>query len=258
MESLTETTKSGSSGFFKHVFNFDTEAKAEMMNIVQFALLALIPIVILNKGMQKYIPEADDEKGSAEILAEVVLQIITIVLGIFFVNRLVTFVPTYSGVKYLEFSITQIIIATLLILLSLQTKLGEKVAILYDRVSELWNGPSEEKDDKGRKKRGQGNVKVSQPISGSGNGSGNGSGSGYAPQQQAQGNSLYGGSTPINQLPTSTSSTQQLPDYNEMYNRKDSNPLVGAATPGGGVGEFGESMIMAANEYLGNTFGSNF
>ena len=34
-----------------------------MMNIVQFAVIALIPVIILNKTMQKYVPEADDEKG---------------------------------------------------------------------------------------------------------------------------------------------------------------------------------------------------
>ena len=65
-------------------------------------------------------------------------------------------------------------------------------------------------------------------------------------------NSLYGGGTPISQLPNSTTSTQQLPDYNAMYNKSDQNPLIGASTPGDG-------MIMAANEVLGGSaFGSNF
>ena len=132
MESLTESSSSSKPGFFKHVFNFDSDSKAEMLNIIQYAILALIPIIILNKLMQKYIPEADEEKGSLEISAEVLLQIIIIVLGIFFVDRLVTYVPTYSGIKYLDFSVTTVVIATLLILLSLQTKLGEKISILFD------------------------------------------------------------------------------------------------------------------------------
>ena len=252
MESLTESSSSSKPGFFKHVFNFDSESKSEMLNIIQYALLALIPIIILNKLMQKYIPEADEEKGSLEISAEVLLQIIIIVLGIFFIDRLVTYVPTYSGMNYLSFSITQIIIATLLILLSLQTKLGEKVSLLFDRVMELWNGPSD-KDDKKKKGKGKGSVKVSQPISGQG---------GQqqmqqqpSPDQSAQMQSLYGGSTPINQLPSSSTTSQQLmPDYNAMYNQADQNPLQNAATPG-----FGESVIMAANEALGGSaFGSNF
>jgi hypothetical protein len=246
MESLTESSSSSKPGFFKHVFNFDSDSKAEMLNIIQYALLALIPIIILNKLMQKYIPEADEEKGSLEISVEVLLQVIIIVLGIFFVDRLVTFVPTYSGIKYLDFSITQIIIATLLILLSLQTKLGEKVSLLFDRVMELWNGPSD-KDDKKKKGKGKGSVKVSQPISGQGQQQMQQ----QSPDQTAQNQSLYG-STNINQLPTSATTSQQLPNYNEMYNQADQNPLVGAATPG-----FGE--VLASNEFLGgNSFGSNF
>ena len=246
MESLTESSSSSKPGFFKHVFNFDSDSKAEMLNIIQYALLALIPIIILNKLMQKYIPEADEEKGSLEISAEVLLQVIIIVLGIFFVDRLVTYVPTYSGIKYLDFSITQIIIATLLILLSLQTKLGEKVSLLFDRVMELWNGPSD-KDDKKKKGKGKGSVKVSQPISGQGQQQMQQ----QSPDQTAQNQSLYG-STNINQLPTSATTSQQLPNYNEMYNQADQNPLVGAATPG-----FGE--VLASNEFLGgNSFGSNF
>jgi hypothetical protein len=250
MESLTESSSSSKPGFFKHVFNFDSDSKAEMLNIIQYAILALIPIIILNKLMQKYIPEADEEKGSLEISAEVLLQVIIIVLGIFFVDRLVTFVPTYSGIKYLDFSVTTVVIATLLILLSLQTKLGEKISLLFDRVMELWDGPSD-KDDKKKKSKGKGSVKVSQPISGQGQQQMQQQPS---PDQSAQLQSLYGGSTPINQLPSSSTSTQQLPDYNAMYNQADQNPLQNAATPG-----FGDSMIMAANEALGGSaFGSNF
>ena len=194
--------------------------------------------------MQKFIPEADEKKGAIELLIEVVTQILLIVLGIFFVNRLITYIPPYSGVKYIDFSITQIVLATMLILLSLQTKLGDKVSILYDRVSELWNGSREgmeDADDSKGSKNGKkkSSVKVTQPISNNGQGN-QGVGTGYGQM-----------STPISQLPNSTTSTQQLPDYNAMYNQSDQNPLVGASSPDGG--------IMAANEALGGSaFGSNF
>jgi len=251
MESLSESSSSSKPGFFKHVFNFDSDSKAEMLNIIQYAFLALIPIIILNKLMQKYIPEADEEKGSLEISAEVLLQVIIIVLGIFFVDRLVTYVPTYSGVKYLDFSVTTVVIATLLILLSLQTKLGNKISILFDRVTELWTGESADADKDGKKKKGKGkgSVKVSQPISGQGQQQMQQ----QSPDQTAQNQSLYG-STNINQLPTSATTSQQLPNYNEMYSQSDQNPLQNAATPGG----FGDSLIQASNEFLGNSFGSNF
>ena len=50
----------GKPGFLKHVFNFDEESKSEILNIIQYALIAIIPIVILNKTIGKYVPEADD------------------------------------------------------------------------------------------------------------------------------------------------------------------------------------------------------
>jgi len=231
MESLDELSKtsSGKPGFFKHVFNFDEASKAEMLNIVQYGVVALIPVVILNKLMQRYVPEADDEKGSIEISAEVLAQIVAMFLVMLIIHRMVTFVPTYSGEKYVDFSITNIILAMLVIILSLQTKLGEKVSILVDRLIELWDGPK-------KGKKGQGNVKVSQPIS---------------QNQSAMNQSLSSmGSTSISALPPPQ--TQQLPDYNQMY-QQDSTPLVGAATPGTETFE-----PMAANAGGGGAFGSAF
>ena len=131
-------------GFVAHVFNFDDESKMEMMNIVQYTLVGVLPVILLNKTMQKYVPEADDEKGSAELLAEVAIQLIAMFLGMLITHRIITFVPTYSTVKYEKISIVQIVLAVLMITLSLQTKLGEKVSILFDRVSDAIMGKSRE------------------------------------------------------------------------------------------------------------------
>lgn len=241
MDSLSDSLGSSKPGFFKHVFNFDDESKTEMLNIIQYSLIAILPIVILNKGMQRYVPEADDEKGSVELLAEIIIQIIVMFLGILLTNRIITFIPTYSGTKYPDFSVTYIILAVLVITLSLQTKLGEKVSILVDRVIDLWEG---KKDNKKKKGGSSGNVKVTQPISQQPSSAG------------AITQSLYTDSTPINQLP-SEQQQQQMPDYNAMY-RNDSTSLVGASSPGGveGYGQMNEPM--AANEMVGGAFGSNW
>ena len=57
MESLDDLSKAtnGKPSFFKHVFNFNDDSKSEMMNIIQYAVLALIPVVLMNKIMQKYV-----------------------------------------------------------------------------------------------------------------------------------------------------------------------------------------------------------
>jgi len=238
MESLDELSKtsSGKHGFFKHVFNFDEDSKAEMLNIIQYAVLAIIPVIILNKLTQRFIPEANDEKGSLEITAEVLAQVIIMFLFILIIHRIITYIPTYSGEKYSGFSVTNIILAMLVIILSLQTKLGEKVSILVDRIMELWNGPQDIKN--GKKGKSNGNVKVSQPIS---------------QNQIAMNQSLNSmGSTAISALPPAQpTQTQQLPNYDQMY-QQDSTPLVGAATPSMETFE-----PMAANAMSGG-FGNAF
>ena len=86
MDGLSESAKSveQNEGFVKHVFKFDDSTKKELLNIIQYAVLSVIPVVILNKSVQKLIPEADEEKGSIEILAEVLTQLIIMFLGMFF------------------------------------------------------------------------------------------------------------------------------------------------------------------------------
>ena len=235
-----------SKSFFKHVFNFDDDSKSEILNIIQYTLIALIPVILLNKSMSNYVPEADDKKSSVELSAEIVIQLIVMFIGLTIIHRINTFVPTYSGVKYPDFHIIFNILAVLMIILSLQTKLGEKVSILVERLMDLWNGT-----DSSKKKSKSGNVKVSQPISGQ--------------QQMITGQIMmpqtqptYTDGTSINSLPTSstnsstTTPTQQMPNYDNMY-QQQTTPLVGAASPG----MEGFSEPMAANSVLGGgAFGS--
>lgn len=225
MDNFDELTKSnGKIGFFKHVFNFDDDSKVEMLNIVQYSVLAIIPLVLFNKLVQKMVPEADDNKHSVELSLEIVAQVVTIFLGILIIHRIITFIPTYSGVKYPEFNVTNITLSVLIILLSLQTKLGEKISILAERIVDFWDGRSS--DSKKKKKNKQ---QTSQQIS-----------------QQAIGQSL--GTTSISSLPV-----QQSPNFDGMY-QQDNTPLIGASTPGS------EMMMepMAANAMVGSAFGSIF
>ena len=230
LEELTKTTN-GKNNFFKHVFNFDDESKNEMLNIIQYAFLAIIPVVIINKLMQKYVPEADENKHSLELFGELLAQIIVMFIVILIIHRIITFIPTYSGVKYENFHVTNIILAVLVIILSLQTKLGEKVSILVDRVIELWEGKPDTKVKKN-------NVKVSQPISQ------NQAGiiSTNMMNQNAMNQSLNTmGSTSIHTLPE-ISSTETSGQHNNNMNA----PMQNTFEP------------MAANSAIGDAFGSAF
>ena len=241
--------------FFKHVLNFNDDSKSDMLNICQYSIIALIPVVLLNKVMQKYVPEAEDTKSSLEVLAEIIIQIFGMFFGLLMVHRIITFVPTYSGVNYPDFNIVFIILAVLMITLSLQTKLGEKVSILVERINELWNGKTNAKTKTVTVNGKQVTVKVSQPISGQNQEQGQYS---QSMNQSAMNQAMYADGTSISSLPTDTSMpAQQMPNYNNMY-KETTTPLVNAATPSmRGSEGFASSEPMAANSVLGGAFGGS-
>jgi len=247
-----ESIDSSNTNFFKYVFNFDSASKANILNVIQYSLIALIPMTILIKLMQKYIPEADEKKSSLEIIAEIVIQTIYIFVGLIFVHRIIEYVPTYSGVKYPEYNGTLSILAVFVTIINFQTKIGDKINILIDRLTDLWEGSNSSDKKKSKNKKSNNAQQQQQGISTT-----------QTSNQNAMNQSLYNDGTSINSLPTSDITmtnaspmiSQQLPDYNNMY-RKDNTPLVGAATPGQSHdGGFMEPM--AANSVLGGgSFGS--
>ena len=128
-----------SKGFLKHVFNFDDESKGDILNLLQYIFIALIPIVLLNKSMQKYVPELDERKGSIEITAEILIQIMVMFMGLFLIHRIITFVPTYSGIKYHDIRI----IFTVLPVLSTSTSpAGENETAFPDGEPNSFNNRS--------------------------------------------------------------------------------------------------------------------
>lgn len=150
----------GKKTFFTHVFDMSQEANGEIMNVTQYALLGIIPVLFLNKLIQRFSPEADPESSSVELLAEIVLQVVVMFVGIVLIHRIITYIPTYSGFRYEHMTLTNVILAFLMIVLSLQTKLGIKVNILYDRLTDLWNGSSSDEKKSNVKSR----VRVSESM----------------------------------------------------------------------------------------------
>jgi len=230
--------------FIKHVFYFNDKSKADVLNLMQYSFISIIPIVLLNKLISKFVPEADETKGSLEVSAEILLQIFVMMFGIYMINRFITFFPTYSGAEYANFNVVSIVIVILMITISLQTRLGEKFNILVERITELWEGKPAKNAKNAKNNKTNNNVKVSQPISGTHN---------QAMNQSAMNQAMYSDGTSINSLPNAGDS-QQLPNYNNMH-QQDNTPLVNAATPS--MEGFG-NQIMAANEVLGGSFGSSW
>jgi hypothetical protein len=170
MDKISDSVKSvqhESSGFFNYVFNFDTENKHRIMNMIQYTLLTIIPVLLILRGIKHIIPEDDESKGSFEILAESLGQVIVIMLAIWLTNKIINYIPTYSGEEYPKFNEISFIIPFIIILATMQTKLGAKFNILIDRVMLLIFGDKDEKKkEQQQQQQGQNVVRVSQPMAG--------------------------------------------------------------------------------------------
>jgi len=166
MEAIEDTIKSSSGepfGIIKHVLNFDEENKSHMFNMIQYSLIAIIPILLILKTTKNVFPEEDDSKGNFEILAESVGQIVMLILSIWFTHKFIEYIPTYSGNPYGEFNCICYVVPFLLLLLTMQTKLGAKLNILLERVCDAWNGTSKNNNKDNANTQNNDTVRISQP-----------------------------------------------------------------------------------------------
>lgn len=233
MESTNDVLKTGkiiNQGFFNTVFNMDGDSKAEMLNLVQYIIIAILPCVFILKSVRYVVPEEDDSKGSIELLAEIVVQIVYMILAIYFSNKAIKYIPTYSGVKYVsEGDTTTFLLPFMILLLTMQTKVGAKVNIIFERIMDMWNGRNENTASN------KNDIKVTQPLAGQ-----------YQNSHNENLNNMQ--LLPSNQnvsMQIPNIQPQQSPDFNQMY-QQEATPMQGAATPG-------STEPMAANE-LGGGF----
>ena len=142
----------GSKSFFNYMFSLSSNEKNDLLNMLQLTILAIIPVIVILKLMKKYIPNENDKKASIEILIELVLQLILIFASLWFINKLITFVPTYSTVPYPHFNIIQFVIPITFILFSMNSTISEKATILLNRTLVVF-GLVKENNDENEQKR---------------------------------------------------------------------------------------------------------
>jgi hypothetical protein len=160
MEPIEELEESfmkggGKDSFFSYMFSLSSTEKNELLNLVQYILLIIIPVTILLKLMKTYIPLDNPKKASIEILIEVVLQLVIIFSVFWFIHKMVMFIPTYSGSPYPRLNIIQLVIPVFFLLICMKTSISEKVSILLERVLIALGLMKEvdEEDEKNKKKK---------------------------------------------------------------------------------------------------------
>lgn len=163
-------TTSSANTIIKHIFKFDDDTKSTLMNLSQYMVLAIIPVAILQNISEKVFPEFDASKGTLELLAEILGQSLMSIVGLFFIHRVITAVPTFSGSAMGDLNLFSIVVVFLLTSFMFDGKVEKKFKAISDRMMELWDGKSSDDKDKnkqGVKQPGSGGsvVSVSQPIS---------------------------------------------------------------------------------------------
>ena len=242
-------TKLGPSSFINYVFNFDGDNKAILLNMFQYIIISIIPVVLILKFVKEYIPEDDDKKDNLELILEIILQLGVLFVAIYFIDKITRYFPTYSKVPYSKFNEISFIIPTLLLMFTMQTKLGAKINIIYSRVLQLWNGS---KSNTNNANNGNGtaivnvngqNIRIRQPIVANN--------MHQTSRSDVLDNTLI--APPSNQMPNNNvSMIDSLPN---MMNSGGQNGYQAQAMQTA----FMDSMEpMAANGALGGIFGSSF
>jgi hypothetical protein len=131
---------------FSSIFSFDELDKVTLLNLIQYVTLSIIPILLVLKVLHEYVPEEDEEKSSIEVTAELIIEVVGIVLALWFINKAIVHIPTYSGKGYPAVSIFSGMLPLVFILMTIQSKFSKKVNILFDRVYSKEQKPIEQKN----------------------------------------------------------------------------------------------------------------
>jgi len=228
-----------------HLFNFNNECKNDIFNILQYSFISLIPCVLLNKLIQYNIPDATIDKGSVEIILEIIIQLIILLTGLWFIDRFTTYFKPYSNSPYPKHSILFFSLGLIILLISIQSKLGEKINIIYDRILTHINGPTPSPSSYKKNKQTIPDVQILGNTN----------------------NNTYMDTTNISNLPVINQSLQSSPiQLQQPYTNMSSN-LGNIGGGGGGNGNGGsrntqyETPIFSdeplpANGVMGSSFGT--
>jgi hypothetical protein len=205
--------------FFSSVFNFDETSKNEMLNIIQYGILAILLISLILKLDQTYAPSFDENKDTLAISVEILIECIVLLVSFVFIHRIIVYIPTMSATNYLPQNLITIILPFLYVLLN-QSSLSKKINLVLSRVF----GKTEGFDNKKKK-----DIKVSQPLAGMSS----------TPSLLPQGlNTTQIPSHPQSSIPTVD------PDYNSMFSGSSTNMPAGQP----------EFEPVAANSVLGSLY----
>ena len=231
---------SKSKGFFSYVFNFDEETKKQLYNITQYLILAFIFIGTLISLLKHYFPVFDESHSTIEITIKMILYVIILIYSVFYINRIICFIPTISGSQYSHCGniafIFPMLLSILISMISFNIQINEGINILIERTKSVWGSTQSGDTKKKKKKITNSNEQQNQQST-------------LETQQVAP--TLYSGqTTPISQLPVIQMNSpqqqqqqQQQQQHNYSYDEQPMSNEPMAANAGGSAfgGAFGDA-----------------
>ena len=134
MEEQGELLRGGSQGsFISYMFSMTDGEKVELINMFQYIILAIIPIILIVRLMKAYIPPVNNKKASVEVAVELIVQLVLLVSVFFLIHKLILFIPTYTKQNYPSIQFFPILLPLLFILFTLDKNMGEKAQLLLQR-----------------------------------------------------------------------------------------------------------------------------
>lgn len=191
-----------SESFMGYLTTITTVEKNELLNVFQYILLVIIPLVLFLKFMKEYIPPESVSKSTIEITTEVVIQLCLIFVVFWLIHKVVLYIPTYSKAPYEKINLIQMVLPVLFLLFCMKSSISEKMSILLERALITLGMKSEGMCDEETKKKPK-NSNQAQPMMQPQLGMGPG-----IPQMARQ----------PGQMPTNTShESREMPEMNMNY-----------------------------------------
>ena len=125
-------------GFFTYVFKLSKFKQEDLMNIVQYTLLSIIPVVLFIYFTKKYFPSLEENDSSLYIFTITVIELIFMIIGIFFIDRIINYIPTYSGKYYETINLTTIVIIFVLFMLITETGFKKRTLVMLERFDKFF------------------------------------------------------------------------------------------------------------------------
>jgi len=125
-------------GFFTYVFKLSRFKQEDLMNIIQYTLLSIVPVILFVYFTKKYFPSLEENDSSLYIFTVTVIELIFMIIGIFFIDRIINYIPTYSGKYYETINLTTIVIIFVLFMLITETGFKKRTLVMLERFDKFF------------------------------------------------------------------------------------------------------------------------